>query len=113
MKGGIVIDNEAYDTLKTVLRSAYEQAASGKGKERHAYEDEEPFEKQPICEISARLGSIDGVLFQAVKKIYECKRLPTDRAINELLGAINYIAAAVILLEKEDLGSDTQEEEQE
>lgn len=103
----------AYDSLRSVLDEAFAQASKGKGKERHAYSDEEPFEKQPICEICTRLGSIDGALFQAVKKIYECKRLPSERAVNELLGAINYIAAAVILLEKEDLGSDTQEEEQE
>lgn len=110
----------AYDKLYYVLDRAFDQAAEGKGKERHAYDDKEPFEKQPICEICTRLGSIDGALFQAVKKIYECKRLPSERAVNELLGAINYIAAAIILLEqsrlseaKEDLSSDTQEEEQE
>lgn len=103
----------SYSKLGNILNRAFDQAANGKGKERHAYSDKEPFEKQPICEICTRLGSIDGALFQAVKKIYECKRLPTERAVNELLGAINYIAAAIILLEKEDLGSDTQEEEQE
>lgn len=103
----------AYDSLRVVLDEAFAQASEGKGKERHAYGDEEPFEKQPICEICTRLGSIDGALFQAVKKIYECKRLPSERAVNELLGAINYIAAAIILLEKEYLGSDTDEDEQE
>lgn len=42
-------------------------------------------------------------LGQAVKKIYESQRLPTKQpAIAELLGAINYIAAAVIVLEEKE-----------
>ena len=39
---------------------------------------------------------------EAVKKIYESKRLSKDRAIEELLGAINYIAAGIIILEESD-----------
>jgi hypothetical protein len=38
------------------------------------------------------------VLFQAAKKMHESQRLETDRAINELLGAINYISARIIYL---------------
>lgn len=99
-----VIEHEAlnpYKSLRRVLDGAYEQASSGKGKERHAYLDDEPFEDQLICEISRRLGGgIAGPLYQATKKIYESARLEPDRAIRELYGAINYISAAIILLEE-------------
>jgi len=92
--------NPKYDSLYKVLLAAHNQAGNGKGKERHQLNDEEPFENQKICEISRRLGSNDYNLGQAVKKIYESKRLPKDRAISELLGAINYIAAGIIILEE-------------
>lgn len=90
----------AYESLDRVLTNAYTQASLGKGKERHAL-DAEPFEKQQICEIGRRLqgNKAAGPLFQAVKKIYESGRLPTSRAIAELYGAINYAAAAILILE--------------
>ena len=90
---------DKYVKLEDVLNKAYLQAAEGKGKERHANENN--FEDQPIITISKLLNSNDGPLFQAMKKIQESKRLERDRAINELLGAINYIAAAIIYLEQE------------
>jgi len=90
-----------YNKLATVFQGAFDQASIGKGSERHA-KDDEPFEKQKICEITRRLqGSpVGGPLFQAAKKIYESERLPKDRAIAELYGAMNYIAAAIIILEE-------------
>lgn len=87
-----------YETLAGVLRQAYAQAADGKGKERHA--DGNAFDEQPMTTINAMLGSVDGFLYQAIKKTVESKRLPKDRAVAELLGAINYLAGAVIALEK-------------
>jgi len=39
-------------------------------------------------------------LGQAMKKTQEASRLPNDRARAELLGAINYLAAAYLLLEE-------------
>ena len=89
-----------YFELERILKLALEQASGGKGKERHS--SGEDFEKQKICEISRRLGSNDYNLGQAVKKIYESKRLPKERAIAELLGAINYIAAGIIILEESE-----------
>lgn len=88
-----------YDSLREVLESAYNQAAIGKGRERHA--NDKPFDEQPILVI-ARL--LDGhpaasVLFQAMKKIVESARLG-DRATDELRGAIVYISAAIILMEE-------------
>lgn len=89
----------AYDTLAVVLIDAYKQASEGKGKDRHATNN--PFDKQPILEISRMVG-VGGPLFQAMKKCQEATRLPTvDRQVAELLGAINYIAAAIILLKEQ------------
>lgn len=91
-------DSPEYESLAKVLRRAYNQAARGKGKERHA--DGNAFDEQPMTTINAMLGSVDGFLYQAIKKTVESKRLPKDRAVAELLGAINYLAGAVIALEK-------------
>lgn len=87
-----------YQKLQDVLNRAYEQAACGKGMDRHANFNE-PFEDQQILEITRRIG-MGYPLGQAVKKIYESERLPVDEAIDELLGAINYIAAGVIRIEE-------------
>jgi len=84
-----------YESLAEVQRLAMNQAAAGKGKMRHA-SDGEPFDKQPICEITRRLGP-GYPLGQAVKKIYESRRLDRDAAVAELLGAMNYVCAAVIV----------------
>lgn len=96
------VDNPSYSSLKRVLDMAYEQASSGKGKERHANND--TFESQPICQIPRYQGSIDFVTGQAIKKCLEVTKLPTvDAKVRELLGAINYIAAGIIVLQE---GSD-------
>ena len=92
--------NPKYDSLYKVLLAAYNQASNGKGKERHQLNDDEPFENQKICEIARRL-SVDYNLGQAVKKIYESKRLADERDIAELYGAINYIAAAIIVKQED------------
>jgi hypothetical protein len=93
-------DHLKYAALDKVLQGAYAQASTGKGKERHA--DDEPFENQKICVINRWLAGspVAGALFQAVKKTVESSRLSGERAINELRGAINYLAAAIILLEE-------------
>lgn len=87
-----------YQMLETILVEAKSQACDGKGKERHAV-DGEAFEKQQICEIGRRLkgNPAAGPLFQAVKKIYESGRLGGEAGVRELLGAINYIAAGIVL----------------
>lgn len=92
------LEAPGYDMLASVLCRAFAQAASGKGAERHS--SGEPFEQQPICSINRVLGSIDGALYQVSKKGHEARRLPRDRAVAELLGAINYLAACVILVEE-------------
>lgn len=88
-----------YESLADVLARAYDQAAAGKGAQRHACD--RPFTEQPMQAISSLLGSKDGLLYQAMKKIQESQRMDKDAAIRELLGAINYIAGAVIWMEAE------------
>lgn len=90
---------EGYESLGLALGEAVAQAARGKGADRHA-EKGELFSDQLIMSIPKRLGP-GGECFclgQALKKIFESRRLPPDRARAELLGAINYIAAAWSLL---------------
>ena len=88
-----------YASLEAVLSRAYEQAASGKGKERHA--TDLPFEDQPMQTIARLLGDNHGPLYQAMKKVQESVRMDKNKAVHELLGAIVYIAGAVIALEAE------------
>ena len=90
---------EGYESLGLALGEAVAQASRGKGADRHA-EKGEPFSDQLIMSIPKRLGP-GGECFclgQALKKICESRRLPPDRARAELLGAVNYLAAAWSLL---------------
>lgn len=90
---------EGYESLGLALGEAAAQASRGKGADRHA-EKGEPFSDQLIMSIPKRLGP-GGECFclgQALKKICESRRLPPDRARAELLGAVNYLAAAWCLL---------------
>ncbi len=94
-----VKSNHPYYSLVKVFNDAFLQASNGKGNERHAYSDREPYSDQVLCEMDKRLGgNAIGPRYRAVKKIYESARMEPDRAIHEILGAINYLAAAVIIL---------------
>lgn len=91
-----------YESLRSVLHRAYDQAARTKGAERHA--NNLPFHEQPMQAIAAKRGV--GFLFgQADKKTEEAQgmygRGETDKALHEMLGAINYIAGAIIFMEME------------
>ena len=79
-----------YEHLEHILVCAYEQAAKGKGAERHA--DAKPFGEQPMQTIAKSYGSVDGMLFQVSKKLHESRGLPAGRAQAEVLGAIVYSA---------------------
>jgi hypothetical protein len=84
-----------YEPLAEVLQEALNQSQLGKGKVCHA--NGLPFLQQPIMQ-GARESGEGGLVFQSRKKIleaYNCK--DDDRAITDMLGAINYIAAQVIL----------------
>lgn len=90
---------EGYEKLAKVLESAYNQAAMGKGKERHA--NNFPFHEQPILQ-ETRLVGVGFPAGQARKKILEaanCFKDHPERAKADLLGAINYIAALIIHIE--------------
>jgi len=93
--------NKNYAVLRNVLNRAYEQASEGKGAERHA--NGKPFEDQPMQTLSQTLDTEAGLIFQACKKAAEGLKYKGDnakeRAIKEYLGAINYLAGAVIYLE--------------
>jgi len=93
------IEEKMYKELKRVLTMAYDRASKGKGHERHA--DLEPFEKQIGCHLARNLGS-GFPLGQAVKKIYESQRLEKGATIGELLGAIVYLAVAILVTEEKE-----------
>lgn len=90
---------DGYEELRRVLELAVKQASEGKGRERHATTGD--FTRQPLLEI-ARMVGLGYPLGQVMKKAQEASRLPNDRARAELLGAINYAAAAYLLLEEQD-----------
>lgn len=91
---GVVLNTPGYEALALVLGEAYDQAAHGKGKERHA-KGSEPFDRQVMQEGANRFG-VGALLFQAYKKSEESQRLPLDAGVRELLGAIVYLAGAVV-----------------
>lgn len=90
--------HQHYELLAIVLDDAIAQAQDGKGKDRHACG--EPFEDQQIVQLGEWMGSTQFEVGQACKKAIESTRLPYERARAELLGAINYLGAAVILLDR-------------
>lgn len=91
-----------YESLAVVLNLALEQAQSEKGSERHTRNGKEANFTDQYMIRGSRIHGMNGPLFQAGKKIEEVYSLPTKEAkIEELLGAINYIAGAVMWLQKE------------
>jgi hypothetical protein len=92
----VILDAPGYERLAHVLLRAFHQAAQGKGKERHA--QSLPFHQQPMQKLIGLYG-VGFALGQAAKKAQESQRLPHERAVAELLGAINYLAGAVIAME--------------
>lgn len=93
---------KGYDSLHRVLREAFDQASTGKGRERHA--NDLAFDDQPM----QKLIDLYGVGFahgQAAKKMQEAQgmlgRGEIDKAIHEVLGAIIYAAGAIISMKKQ------------
>ena len=100
---------DGYDSLRAVYTMALEQAQGGKGKERHA--NGQPFDQQPICQGGRRFGP-GCLIYQAWKKAHETPVLlgmdnGKERAIRELLGVINYAAAAIIVLQEDSWSGST------
>lgn len=82
-----------YESLLAVLLQAYDQAARGKGVERHA--NGLPFVRQRMIKIDRAVkgGFCRG---QAIKKIEESQGQDVEGAVKNLLGAINYIAGEIM-----------------
>lgn len=92
------MNEPGYEKLADVLGRAYAQAATGKGRERHA--NDKPFHVQPMQDL-IRLHGVGFATGQASKKASEALGLPTvERQVAELLGAIVYLSGAVIALER-------------
>jgi hypothetical protein len=98
----VTLDAAGYDSLAVVLKRAFDQASAGKGRERHA--NALPFDQQPMQTIAGQYG-VGFLLGQAAKKAQESQSLPAGRDVAELLGAINYLAGAVIFLEQQRAAS--------
>ena len=91
-------DRDDYLPLLRTFLGALEQAAYGKGRERHA--NDLPFTEQPILTMARMLDSDAGLAQQVIKKTVEARSLPTKKArVNELRGTLVY-AAAMILFEE-------------
>jgi len=96
------LDSNDYATLRTVLNTAYDQAARGKGVERHG--NGKAWTEQPIFTIAGQVG--DGFnAGQAIKKIQEAQQMAARgeyaKAQHEVLGAIVYAASLHVLWNKE------------
>ena len=88
-----------YEQLSEVLRAAFDQAAYGKGAERHARGND--FDKQHMQTISSLLGTERGMAFQVCKKLTEGLDMEAyDRFERELLGVIIYTAGIIIWRKK-------------
>lgn len=84
-----------YEPLAAVLQEALDQAQHGKGKKCHA--NGKPFLEQEIMTEGRSLG-VGGHVFQVRKKVREAMNCTdSDRAVEDLLGAIIYTAAMVLL----------------
>lgn len=92
-----------YEHLHRILAEAFQQSATGKGRQRHATEHAtgqvKPWHEQSIVQTTMAhgLGFATG---QAEKKLREAQRMEKEAAIREILGAIVYAAAAVYVLEQ-------------
>ena len=89
---------KGYESLADVLQRAFDQAAKGKGAERHA--NEKPFDQQPMQRLCEAYG-VGFALGQAGKKAEESQGMTQGAAVRELLGAIVYLAGAIIFLERQ------------
>lgn len=97
---------EGYEKLDAVLHDAISQSQDGKGKERHATNNN--YEDQVICVVGRLLkGHPFGAhAYQIIKKTIEAGRLyqikGQEAAYQEMLGSINYAAAMCILIKEGD-----------
>ena len=95
----VVADVPGYESLRRTLDDAYEQAAHGKGAERHG--NGLPFDRQPMQHLISDhgLGFATG---QAAKKASEALGMDHGAARRELLGAIVYLAGAIVWMDRQE-----------
>ena len=95
----VVADVPGYESLRRTLDDAYEQAAYGKGAERHG--NSHPFDRQPMQHLISDhgLGFATG---QAAKKASEALGMDHGAARRELLGAIVYLAGAIVWMDRQE-----------
>ncbi len=86
-------DVSGYEVLADVLAKAYDQAARGKGVQRHGLG--KPYLENPIIKEVIELGPAS-LVYQVRKKSREAMNLPFNMAKEEMLGAIVYAAALYI-----------------
>lgn len=84
---------KGYEELEKILDMAYLRAAKGKGKERHA--NNQDFLHQPIVKINA-LTKGGFALGQVLKKAEEIPKLSVIDGVNEMLDVIVYAASWVM-----------------
>lgn len=104
-----LIDNFAFYIINmypelsypSIYKMAFERASISKGKERHG--DDLPIEKQSSIRIAVNMNSINGFIFQVAKKFAE--KLPKDKALNELLDCMVYLALAIIAKEEIEISN--------
>lgn len=96
------MNTPGYEDLARVLTEAHDQSAKHKGAARHADRPNQNFSDQPLMRITERYGP-GFPLGQAEKKQDEAYKMfaRTEFAAckQELLGAIVYLAAAVLYVE--------------
>ena len=85
-------DTPSYHQLRVILDEVYAQASQGKGRERHA--GNEDWTKQPWATTAKAVGP-GFMLGQALKKVMESEGLHGEHKSAELLGAMHYIAMAI------------------
>ena len=95
---------DGYEKLDAVLYDAISQSQDGKGKERHATNNN--YEDQVICVVGRLLKEhpFGAHAYQVIKKTIEAGRLykikGQEAAYQEMLGSINYAAAMCILIKE-------------
>lgn len=91
---------ENYQELEEGLKAAYERAALGKGKERHA--NDKGFMEQDII-TEAEIFGIGPHMFQVRKKARELMGFKEpERQMNELLDIAVYAIAAYLIVKGEE-----------
>jgi len=94
-----------YYKLYRILRYAFDQSATGKGRERHAASPvgDRPWLEQPIITLNRMVGPA-GASYQVMKKAQEAmgmvERGDFNAGMAEMLGCIVYAAAAYQVMEE-------------